>query len=161
MSVSIEADLYDFTRDSIRNWVGKNFGSKELEEPSWNIDELASYLTRRLNKREQTINQLTEFGLVICLKEMPDEERAKIMNRVFEKLDRVGGSLKTISYDRDSLTEPIQGERKIIRVKIKMEVPTNNRAVRGLDRWLERQRDGHGTILKYDLIPSGFGNIFC
>lgn len=161
MSVSIEADLYDFTRDSIRNWVGKNFGSKELEEPSWNIDELASYLTRCLNRRERTIKQLTEFGLLICLKEMPDEERAKIMNRVFEKLDRVGGSLKTISYDRDRLIEPLHGEREIIKVKITMEVPTNDRAIRGLDRWLERQQEGHGLILKYDLMPSGLGNIFC
>lgn len=161
MSVSIEADLYDFTRDSIRNWVGKNFGSQELEEPSWDIDELASYLTRCLNKRKQTISQLTDFDLVICLKEMPDEERAKIMDRVFEKLDRVGGSLKTISYDRDSLEEPIQGEKKIIRVKIAMEVPTNDRAVRGLDRWLERQRDGHGTILRYDLMPTSLGTVSC
>lgn len=161
MSVSIEADLYDFTRDSIRNWVGKNFCSKELEEPSWNIDELASYLTRCLNKRERTIKQLTEFGLVIFLKEMPDEERAKIMNRVFEKLDRVGGSLKTISYDRDRLIEPLHGEREIIKVKITMEVPTNNRAVRGLDRWLERQREGHGVILRYDLMPYGLGTTLC
>lgn len=161
MSVSIEADLYDFTRDSIRNWVGKNFGSKELEEPSWNINELALYLTRCLNKREQTIRQLTGFDLVICLKEMPDEERAKIMDRVFEKLDRVGGFLKTISYDRDKLAEPLQGEREIIRARITMEVPDNNRAIRGLDRWLERQRDGHGTILRYDLISSGRWSTFC
>lgn len=150
MSVGVEADLYDFIRDSIRHWVGKNFGSQELDSPSWNIDYLSAHLTKKLNKREQTIKSLKSFNLTIFMREsITDEERATLMKRVVEKLERVGGSLTAISYSHDTLNTPLKGETKIIRAKIKVDIPENHYALRGFNRWLERQEEGHGLFLSY------------
>ena len=156
MSVSIEADLYDFIRDSIRHWVGKNFGSQELDDPSWNIDELSAHLTKKLNKREQTIKSLKTFDLVITLRQsISDEERAELMKRVVEKLERVGGSLTSISYSQDTLRNPLKGETEVTRANIKLEIPNNLYAMRGLTRWLERQEEGHDLFLEYLLDEVG------
>lgn len=98
MSVSIEADLYDFIKDSIRHWVGKNFGSQELDDPSWNIEALSYHLTRALNKRDRAVKSMTNFTLTVYLKEMSDEQRASLMSRLTEKLERVGGSLTSVTF---------------------------------------------------------------
>lgn len=151
MSVSIEADLYEFIRDSIRHWVGKNFGSQELDDPSWSIDGLTFHLTRALNKRDRAVRSMSNFTLTLYLKEMPDEQRAEIMSRLTEKLERVGGSLTSITSSNEKFPDSIGGETKGIRVVIKVDIPTNRYAVRGFNRWLERQQEGHGTILRFML----------
>lgn len=155
MSVSVEADLYDFIRDSIRHWVGKNFGSQELDDPSWNIDDLSAHLTKKLNKREQTVKSLKPFDLTITMREsITDGERATLMKRVVEKLERVGGSLTKISYSHDTLDNPLKGETKVTRAKIKVDVPSNYHALRGFVRWLERQEEGHDLFLSFILDES-------
>lgn len=152
MSVSVEADLYDFIRDSIRHWVGKNFGSQELDDPSWSIDDLSAHLTKKLNKREQTIKSLKPLTLTITMREkITDEERATLIKRVMEKLERVGGSFTAISYSHDTLDNPLKGETEVIRAKIKVDVPANYYALRGFNRWLERQEEGHDLFLSYML----------
>lgn len=151
MSVSIEADLYDFIKDSIRHWVGKNFGSQELDDPSWNIEALTYHLTRALNKRDRAVRSMSNFALTLYLKEMSDEQRAGIMSRLTEKLERVGGSLTSITSSNEKFNEAIGGETKGIRAVIKADIPTNRYAVRGFNRWLERQQEGHGTILRFML----------
>lgn len=156
MSSSVEADLYDFIRDSIRHWVGKNFGSQELEEPSWNIEALSTHLAKKLNKREQTIKSLKTFNLSITLREsISDKDRAELMARVVEKLERVGGSLKSISYSHETLDNPIKGEKHVINVTVELDVPSNFYALRGFNRWLERQEEGHDLFLTYALKEVG------
>ena len=78
MSVSVEADLYDFIKDSIRHWVGKNFGSQEVEDPSWNIEDLSAYLTKKLNKREQTVKSLKTFDLSVTLRESISDREGRV-----------------------------------------------------------------------------------
>lgn len=151
MSVSIEADLYDFIKDSIRHWVGKNFGSQELDDPSWNIEALSYHLTRALNKRDRAVKSMTNFTLTVYLKEMSDEQRASLMSRLTEKLERVGGSLTSVTSSNEEFPDAIGGETKGIKVVVKVDIPTNRYAVRGFNRWLERQQEGHGTILRFML----------
>lgn len=149
MSVNIEADLYEFLKDSIRHWVGKNFGSQELDKPSWSIDALTYHLTKALYKRYRAISNMANFTLTVYLKEMPDEQRAELTSRITEKLDRVGGSLETITSSNEEFGTAIGGETKGIKVVIKTDMPTNRYAVRGFNRWLERQQGGNGSILRF------------
>lgn len=45
-------ELYDFLRNRITKWVGRNYGTQEADDPSWNIEGLAYYLAKQLNRRE-------------------------------------------------------------------------------------------------------------
>lgn len=160
MSVNIEADLYEFLKDSIRHWVGKNFGSQELDDPSWNIDALTYHLTKALYKRYRAISNMANFTLTVYLKEMSDEKRAELMSRITEKLDRVGGSLTSIAYSNEEFDKPIGGETKGIKATIKADIPTNRYAVRGFNRWLDRQQEGNGSILRFVFNADGGNFIF-
>ena len=151
MSVNIEADLYEFLKDSIRHWVGKNFGSQELDKPSWNIDALTYHLTKALYKRYRAISCMANSTLTVYLKEMSDEKRAELVSRITEKLDRVGGSLTSITSSNEEFGTAISGETKGIKVVIKADLPTNRYAVRGFNRWLERQQEGNGSVLRFML----------
>ena len=43
----------------ISKWVSDNFGKSELEDPSWNIDHLAEYLSKNLKIEELEIYKET------------------------------------------------------------------------------------------------------
>ena len=83
------------------------------------------------------------------------------MKRVVEKLERVGGSLTSISYSHDTLNNPIKGETKVVKASIKVEIPMNMYALRGFSRWLERQEDGHDLFLTYALNEADGGWNWC
>lgn len=153
MGVSIEADLYDYIRDNIRHWVGKNFGSQELEDPSWDINALARHLTTALNKRDRTVKNLTVFHLEMLIKEMPDEKRAKLTARIVEKLERLGGSMVSIKTSGvEDFNHPVKGETRGIRIKMDLEMVYDALHIRGFNRWLERQEEGHGDVLTFMLM---------
>lgn len=158
--VNIEADLYEFFKDSIRHWVGKNFGSQEVESPSWNIEELSYHLTKALCKRDRAVNSMASFTLVVYLKEMSDEQRANLVSRITDKLDRVGGSLSSIMSSHEEFDKAINGETKGFKVIIKADLPTNRYAVRGFNRWLGRQQEGNGTILRSTFEVDGNSLVF-
>lgn len=37
-------NIEEMYKEYIKKWVGKSYGSQEMEDPSWNIDELAKEL---------------------------------------------------------------------------------------------------------------------
>lgn len=43
-----EKELRDFIKKTIEEWVGRNFGSQELDDPSWNIEALARCISKEL-----------------------------------------------------------------------------------------------------------------
>lgn len=43
--------LTNFFRWEITNWVAKNFGTQEAEDPSWNIEALSAHLASELLKK--------------------------------------------------------------------------------------------------------------
>ena len=153
--VNLEADLYDFIRDSIRHWVGKNFGSQEVEEPSWNIDDLSDHLAKAINKRNNIQNHLLDFEMVVLTKENSDEERTALMDRIKEKVERIGGVFLSYEQEKKKFDMPIEGETKGYRIKAKLEMPCDAFRVRALDRWLERQIGGDGGMVSEYLNQTG------
>ena len=79
----------------IYNWVGKNFGTQEAEDPSWNIEALAHEIAEHdgelygIKQEEYDIEdikmvaedmevELSEKELSIALEEYEDEEDTKL-----------------------------------------------------------------------------------
>lgn len=148
MSVKLEADLEDFIKDSMEHWVGKNFGTHEVEEPSWNIGALSKYLAGAINKRQATRENLENYELVVITKETPDEERGKFISRVQEKIERIGGVFISCQHNKDDFNFPIGGETSGYKLYFKLELPRDVFKARAFNRWLERQQDGQGGVLK-------------
>ena len=48
--MQLNGNVEKFIKDNIYHWVGKNFGSQEADDPSWNIEALSEYLTKKLYK---------------------------------------------------------------------------------------------------------------
>lgn len=67
-------DLQTFLSKKIYHWVGKNFGSQEADDPSWNIDELSKYLAQELDKRDG--KNLKSYELSVLLKTDCDVSKA-------------------------------------------------------------------------------------
>lgn len=156
MSVKLEADLEDFIKDSMEHWVGKHFGTKEVEEPSWNIDALSKYLAGAINKREATRNSLDEYGLTVVTKETSDEERGKFISRVQDKIERIGGVFISCQHNKDNFAFPIEGETKGYKLLFKLELPRDVFKTRAFGRWLDRQQEGQGGVLRTLFCKEGF-----
>ena len=160
MTISIEADLVEFIKHNIRNWVGKNFDASEVEEPSWNIDDLSFYLAKAINKRDKTLRSMTPIEVDALIKDMGDTKRKELMDKIFNKLERLGASLTSITYSKETFFEPIKGENSGIRAVVKADMSNDTYAIRGFNRWLERQVEGHGSMLSYNIKAGDSYNPF-
>lgn len=58
----MEEQINDKIKAIIHNWVGKNFGTQEAEDPSWDIEALAEELGRHFHELywEQELQYLKE-----------------------------------------------------------------------------------------------------
>lgn len=52
--------LTDFFNKEIYDWVAKNFGESEAEDPSWSIKDLSAHLASELLKKVRGANQKGE-----------------------------------------------------------------------------------------------------
>lgn len=69
-------NLTDFIEATISHWVGKNFGSQEVNEPSWNIKELSAYLSKELAKNYLKRDGI-EYELTTLLPEEADTQEVE------------------------------------------------------------------------------------
>ena len=152
MSTKLEADLEDFIKDNIRHWVGKSFGSQELDEPSWNIDVLSHYLAGAINKREQSRGNLADFELTVLTRETTDKERGEFISRVQEKIERIGGVFISCQHNKKDFSMPIEGETKGYNLFFNLQLPRDSFKVNAFERWLGRQQEGQGGMLRNSLI---------
>lgn len=61
-------NLTDYIQKTISHWVGRNYGSQEAEDPSWNIKELSSYLARKLGERGENRQKLVPYELSVLFR---------------------------------------------------------------------------------------------
>lgn len=90
-------NLTDYLEATISHWVGRNFGSQEVNEPSWNIKELSSYLARELGRREAKKQKLVPHELTVLFR--TDCQESIEVERVRHFIRDFGGEI--ISEEND------------------------------------------------------------
>ena len=95
-------DLQDFLRKKIYHWVGRNFGSQEADEPSWNIDELSAYLAKELDKNKTQATNMKPYELNVLFRTEVDVER---------ELEKVKQLIK--NYDGKVVSSTIEGKKEV------------------------------------------------
>ena len=159
MPRNIDDDLEDFIKGSIREWVGKNFGSQEVEEPSWNIDELAKCLAACIHKRERDTETMCDYNIMLYTIDTDDvKARQDIVLRVMRKIERIGGVFimseekkKTFTdWERDQLE--LGRHQKGYKIKISVSIIQGIHRYSALIRWLGRLRSGTNEILDYSVV---------
>lgn len=86
-------NLTDFIEATISHWVGRNFGSQEVNEPSWNIKELSSYLSKELAKDWLPKNNLESYELTTLLPEELDAQ--EVETKISEYITHTIGGVVT------------------------------------------------------------------
>lgn len=115
-------DLQDFLRKKIYHWVGRNFGSQEADEPSWNIDDLSKYLAKELGQRERTIANTKPYELTILFRTELDAE--KELYRVREMIEREGGKVTSMEIEgKKRLAYRINNEEYATYTYMNIELP--------------------------------------
>lgn len=98
--------LYNFFNDEIFNWVAKNFGTQEAEDPSWSIEDLSAHLASVLMKKvgEAKEHELVRYELTLLMN--PALNVVAEREKIEAKLREFGGSVvgkenegvKTLAY---------------------------------------------------------------
>lgn len=86
-------NLTSYIETTISHWVKTNFDSQEVNEPSWNIKELSSYLAKELSKREEKKKNLVPHELTVLFKTDCDESR--VVSRVERTIAQFDGEIIT------------------------------------------------------------------
>lgn len=122
MTTTTTSDLQDFLSKKIYHWVGRNFGSQEADEPSWNIDDLSKYLAKELGQRERAVANTKPYELTILFRTELDAE--KELYRVREMIEREGGKVISTEIDGEKrLAYPINNEERAIYTCMNLELP--------------------------------------
>lgn len=95
-------NLQTFLSKKIYHWVGKNFGSQEADDPSWNIEELSTYLAKELDKNKTQAIKMKPYELTVLFRTEVDAER---------ELEKVRQLVK--NYDGKVLSSTVEGEKRL------------------------------------------------
>lgn len=120
-------DLQSFLSKTIYHWVGRNFGSQEADDPSWNINDLSKYLAKELEQRERVIANTKPYELTVLIHpELNAEEEIK---KVVEIVERDGGKvISTENEGKKRLAYRIKDEDYATYVYMELELPEGKAA---------------------------------
>ena len=114
--------LEEFFNKTIYHWVGKNFGSKEADDPSWNIEALSKYLAKEMGRREQKILNLEPYELTVLLHEACDTGTS--IAHVVDIVERFGGRvISSENEGRKRLAYKINNEEFAQYIYMNIELP--------------------------------------
>ena len=114
--------LSSFIERKTKQWVGRNFGSQEVEDPSWNIEDLSKYLADCLELKGLRMTDTDPYELTVLLHEACDIG-ASVAN-VVDIVKRFGG--RVISSENDGkkrLAYKINGEEFAQYIYMNIELP--------------------------------------
>lgn len=138
-------NLTNYIQATISHWVGKNFGSQELDNPSWNIEALSSYLARELGKRESKLKGLMPYELTVLFRTDCDESSA--LAEVERIIKQYGGEIINEENDgKKRLAYKIQNEEFAIYYYLDIMIPSD--APAKLSSWLNLEDE----VLRYLLV---------
>lgn len=103
-------NLTNYIEATIAHWVGKNFGSQELDDPSWNIRALSEYLAKELAKRKAGKDVVATHELTVLFR--TDANISNEVTKVKEAITFYGGKIVSEENDGEKrLAYPIQDEK--------------------------------------------------
>ena len=114
--------LKDFLSKTIYHWVGRNFGSQEADEPSWNIEELSSYLAKELERRERGVANTKSYELTILFRIGLDAE--KELHKIRTMVEQEGGKVTSMHVEgKKRLAYAINNEEYANYTYMNLELP--------------------------------------
>lgn len=138
-------DTKRFLIYKIEHWVEKNYGSSEVEEPSWNIEDLAGYLARSIKRGERLAVSRKPYELTVLLR--TDCDASIGVASVESMLDRLGGRVvKKELEGTKRLAYSIAGQEFAQYIYFEIELP-QEKAV-----YLSRSLDVNDNVLRYLLV---------
>lgn len=85
----MDETLSKFIERKTKQWVGRNFGSQEVEDPSWSIEDLSKYLADCLELKGLRMTNTDPYELTVLLHEACDTELG--ISSVVDIVERFGG----------------------------------------------------------------------
>lgn len=143
--MQLNGNVEKFIKDNIYHWVGKNFGSQEAEDPSWNIEALSEYLAKKLYKEYGTPCKKYELTLLLDPESDVEEAVDKIEKHIKER--NHGMVFKRDNEGKKRLAYGIQGKDYAVYYYLNIGLPTTSEAS-VLSSWLNINDD----ILRYLLV---------
>lgn len=136
-------NLTGFLNETIYHWVGKNFGKSEADEPSWNIEELSSYLAKKLKKEYKINGDIDDYELTILYRTDTEVD----IDSVAKKVEEFGGIFyKSTDEGKKKLAYTINGEKFAEYVYCDLGLP--NGVAPKLSSWLNIRDE----VLRYLLV---------
>lgn len=91
-------DLQEQIVKSIEKWVGRNYGTQEVEDPSWNITALSRQVARDLLKAHPELGiDNTNYELTVLVPTELDAE--EVRKKITEVIERAGGLVGKYEYE--------------------------------------------------------------
>lgn len=137
----------DFIYDTIKHWVGKNFGSQEADDPSWDIDSLSSYLARQLEQRDRKTLDLKRYELTVLLPEEVDYALA--IEKIEDYIRQAGGKITSTENEGvKRLAYAINNHERADYVYMNIDLPKD--APVKISTWLNI----NDSVLRYLLVQA-------
>lgn len=137
--------LNEFLQKKIYHWVGKNFGTQEADDPSWDIGQLSKYLSREVAKYYNSNTNRQSEELTVLFR--TDADTHAEIERVKEEVKKLDGVISYIELDgKKRLAYSINGEEYAEYIYMELEMPRDK--VVALSTWLNVQ----DAVLRYLLV---------
>ena len=142
-----ESEVRDFLGKKIYHWVGKNFGSQEAEDPSWNIKALSEYLAKEVIAYNNAKKNLKSYELTVLLNTESDADSE--IKEIKDYIKSIGGVVNSVEDEgKKRLPYSIMGNDYALYYYIDLDLPDGKPAV--LSSWLN-VRD---KVLRYLLVKN-------
>lgn len=108
----------------IEQWVGRNYGTQEMDDPSWNIKALSRCIAKELNKKINSTMPKPNHELTVLLHEDADKDEA--IEKLKTLVENKGGMIiKTEDDGVKRLAYAIQGQEKARYIYFDIILPLN------------------------------------
>lgn len=132
-------------QEIITKWVGRNFGTQEMDDPVWDIKALSRCIAKELNKKINSTMPKPNHELTVLLREDADKDEA--IEKLKTLVENKGGMVvKTEDEGVKRLAYDIQGQKKARYIYFDIILPQNKASE------LSSVLNITDTILRYLLV---------